>query len=228
MNVHGHAKLGPAGRRALVEAIERGASLRQAAARPGVSVATAHRWWGRWRAPRPRDHLGHDIDVVLECEQARQRPAHHRPVLRDQDADHAASIGTPEADSESSRRPCPGLERAVEVARPLREARQADAAVPVTGNGGSVVVDFERDVVTALFQRGHAAAGVAVADDVGGSLADGQAEDALDLAFMYDRVPAARRSGHGAGRLPPVGRSEHRGRREMRMCRRADEFARTV
>jgi transposase InsO family protein len=49
MNVHGNAKLGPAGRRALVAAVERGASLREAAAGFGVSPATAHRWWVRWR-----------------------------------------------------------------------------------------------------------------------------------------------------------------------------------
>ena len=48
MNVHGNAKLGPAGRRSLVGAVERGASLRQAAAMYGVSPATAHRWWHRW------------------------------------------------------------------------------------------------------------------------------------------------------------------------------------
>jgi transposase InsO family protein len=48
MNVHGNAKLGPAGRRALVDAIDRGASLREAAAGFGVSPATAHRWWRRW------------------------------------------------------------------------------------------------------------------------------------------------------------------------------------
>jgi transposase InsO family protein len=49
MNVHGNAKLGPAGRRALVGAIGEGASLREAAARFGVSPATAYRWWTRWR-----------------------------------------------------------------------------------------------------------------------------------------------------------------------------------
>ena len=49
MNVHGNAKLGPAGRRALVVAIADGASLREAAAGFGVSAATAHRWWARWR-----------------------------------------------------------------------------------------------------------------------------------------------------------------------------------
>jgi transposase InsO family protein len=49
MNVHGNARLGPAGRRGLVVAVEEGASLREAAALFGVSAATAHRWWSRWR-----------------------------------------------------------------------------------------------------------------------------------------------------------------------------------
>ena len=49
MNVHGNAKLGPAGRRALVGLVERGATLREAAASCGVSPATAYRWWSRWR-----------------------------------------------------------------------------------------------------------------------------------------------------------------------------------
>jgi transposase InsO family protein len=48
MNLHANAKLGLAGRRALVSAIEEGASLRCAAALFGVSPATAHRWWHRW------------------------------------------------------------------------------------------------------------------------------------------------------------------------------------
>ena len=34
--------------------------------------------------------LGDDLDVVLEREQARERAAHHRLVLGDQDADHGA------------------------------------------------------------------------------------------------------------------------------------------
>jgi len=41
-------KLGLLGRLELVRAIERGLSLRAAAARFGVSPATAHRWWHRW------------------------------------------------------------------------------------------------------------------------------------------------------------------------------------
>jgi transposase InsO family protein len=48
MRVHANAKLGPAGRLALVRVIGEGASLRAAAAQSGVSVATAHRWWHRW------------------------------------------------------------------------------------------------------------------------------------------------------------------------------------
>jgi len=48
MKVHANAKLGPAGRRQLVEVIEAGATLRAAAAALGVAPATAHRWWHRY------------------------------------------------------------------------------------------------------------------------------------------------------------------------------------
>src|ERR1035441_2032292 len=47
MQIHGRAKLGPAGRLALAQAVADGMTLRQAAGRFGVSVATAHRWWHR-------------------------------------------------------------------------------------------------------------------------------------------------------------------------------------
>jgi transposase InsO family protein len=50
MKVHGNAALGPAGRLALVEAIESGMTLRAAAAALNVAPATAHRWWHRWKA----------------------------------------------------------------------------------------------------------------------------------------------------------------------------------
>ncbi|HEX5702400.1 MAG TPA: IS481 family transposase, partial [Pyrinomonadaceae bacterium] len=50
MQVHGNAALGPAGRLALVEAIESGMTLRAAAAALNVAPATAHRWWHRWRS----------------------------------------------------------------------------------------------------------------------------------------------------------------------------------
>jgi transposase len=48
MLVHANAKLGLAGRLALVQRVEEGRSLRAAAATLGVSPASAHRWWHRW------------------------------------------------------------------------------------------------------------------------------------------------------------------------------------
>jgi transposase InsO family protein len=48
MNLHANAKLGLAGRRQLVAAIESGLSIRAAAAAFAVSPATAHRWWHRF------------------------------------------------------------------------------------------------------------------------------------------------------------------------------------
>jgi len=48
MYLHANAKLGLAGRVALVAAVEDGLSLRAAAAAFSVSPATAHRWWHRW------------------------------------------------------------------------------------------------------------------------------------------------------------------------------------
>ena len=49
MYSHANAKLGLAGRLALVTAIEEGLSLKGAAAAFNVSPATAHRWWHRWK-----------------------------------------------------------------------------------------------------------------------------------------------------------------------------------
>jgi transposase len=48
MLLHANAKLGLAGRLALVRAVEEGCSLKAAAAAFSVSPATAHRWWHRW------------------------------------------------------------------------------------------------------------------------------------------------------------------------------------
>ena len=56
MLLHANAKLGLAGRLALVRAVEDGCSLRAAAVAFNVSPATVHRWWHRWldggRQPR--------------------------------------------------------------------------------------------------------------------------------------------------------------------------------
>ena len=48
MYLHANAKLGLAGRVALVKAIEEGMTLKAAAGAFSVSPATAHRWWHRW------------------------------------------------------------------------------------------------------------------------------------------------------------------------------------
>jgi transposase InsO family protein len=50
MSFHRNAKLGLAGRYALVSAIAGGMTLKQAAVCFSVSPATAHRWWHRWKA----------------------------------------------------------------------------------------------------------------------------------------------------------------------------------
>ena len=55
MGQHVRAALGPAGRVALVELVNQGASFRQAAACVNVAPATAHRWWWRWREASPSD-----------------------------------------------------------------------------------------------------------------------------------------------------------------------------
>jgi transposase InsO family protein len=49
MKVHANAALGPAGRISLCKLVDRGMSLRAAAAALNVSPATAHRWWHRRR-----------------------------------------------------------------------------------------------------------------------------------------------------------------------------------
>jgi transposase InsO family protein len=61
MNLHANAKLGLAGRVALVRAIEDGLSLKAAAAAFSVSPATAHRWWHRWL------EAGEDARSTLAC-----------------------------------------------------------------------------------------------------------------------------------------------------------------
>jgi len=48
MGLHRNARLGLAGRRALVADVERGCSCREAARRRGVSPTTACKWWRRW------------------------------------------------------------------------------------------------------------------------------------------------------------------------------------
>jgi transposase InsO family protein len=61
MSLHRNAKLGLAGRYALVSAIGGGMTLKAAAAAFSVSPATAHRWWHRWL------EAGEEARATLSC-----------------------------------------------------------------------------------------------------------------------------------------------------------------
>ena len=85
MKVHANAALGPAGRLALVEAIESGMSLRAAAAALNVSPATAHRWWHR-RLRASLEQLASGAWLCDRSSRPRRQPrrltgAEERPIL---------------------------------------------------------------------------------------------------------------------------------------------------
>ena len=75
MTQHRNAKLGLAGRFALVQAIDGGMSLKAAAAAFRVSPATAHRWWHRWL------EAGEDARRTLDCLFDRSSRPHRSPRL---------------------------------------------------------------------------------------------------------------------------------------------------
>ena len=86
MKVHGNAALGPAGRLALVEAIESGMTLRAAAAALNVAPATAHRWWHRFKAASEEERrLGvwlADRPCTPHRQPRRLTSAEEAPILR--------------------------------------------------------------------------------------------------------------------------------------------------
>ncbi len=73
MSFHRNAKLGLAGRHALVSAIAGGMTLKQAAACFSVSPATAHRWWHRWL------EAGEEARASLSCLFDRSSRPHRSP-----------------------------------------------------------------------------------------------------------------------------------------------------
>jgi transposase InsO family protein len=75
MGLHRNARLGLAGRRALVADIESGCSCREAARRRGVSPTTACKWWWRWsQAPLQQRR-------TLACLEDRPSRPHRCPRL---------------------------------------------------------------------------------------------------------------------------------------------------
>ena len=77
MDVHANAKLGPAGRFALTEAIASGMTQKAAAAAFCVSSATAHRWWHRRLGASPAERASGAW--LLD----RSSRPHHSPRLLD-------------------------------------------------------------------------------------------------------------------------------------------------
>jgi transposase InsO family protein len=86
MKVHGNAALGPAGRLALVQAIESGMTLRAAAAALNVAPATAHRWWHRYRAAEAEERRSGSWLADRPCTPHRQprrlSAVEEEPILR--------------------------------------------------------------------------------------------------------------------------------------------------
>ena len=80
MKVHANAALGPAGRLALVEAIESGMTQKAAAAAFCVAPATAHRWWHR-----RLDASAEEVRSGRWLLDRSSRP-HHSPRLLDAEA----------------------------------------------------------------------------------------------------------------------------------------------
>jgi len=75
MNGHRNAKLGLAGRHALVLAVEDGMTLKAAAAAFNVAPATAHRWWHRWLEAAPVER------GTLACLSERSSRPHRSPSM---------------------------------------------------------------------------------------------------------------------------------------------------
>jgi len=75
MVFHRNARLGLAGRFALVADVEAGCSCREAARRRGVSPTTACKWWQRWSGATPQQRR------TLECLEDRSSRPHRMPRL---------------------------------------------------------------------------------------------------------------------------------------------------
>jgi len=75
MALHRNARLGLAGRRALVADVEAGCSCREAGRRRGVSPTTACKWWRRWSQARLEERSS------LACLEDRSSRPHRSPRL---------------------------------------------------------------------------------------------------------------------------------------------------
>ena len=135
MYLHANAKLGLAGRFALVRAIEEGLSLKAAAAAFSVSPATAHRWWHRWL------EAGEEARRTLSCLFDRSSRPHRSPRLlapeleeRDLRLPPRDRLGAAPGRRRDRLRALDGLEGA-EAGRALAAARERSRSRPTATSG---------------------------------------------------------------------------------------------
>ena len=83
MKLHANAKLGPAGRKALVLEVMRGSTLKAAAAAFNVAPATAHRWWWRSASHAERDswRWAQDVSSRPRSSPRQLNADQERPIL---------------------------------------------------------------------------------------------------------------------------------------------------
>jgi hypothetical protein len=161
MKVHGNAALGPAGRLALVRAIESGMTLRAAAAALNVAPATAHRWWHRWlEAGKEERRLGRwleDRSSRPHRQPRRLSAAEEEPILR---ARRQTGLG-PGRLAGICRRPRSTIWKVLHrhgLSRRRRDARESYRRYEWSEPGALLHVDVAR---LARFNRpGHAVTGV--------------------------------------------------------------------
>ena len=78
MGLHRNARLGLAGRRALVADVEAGCSCREAARRRGVSPTTACKWWRRWSQATAEQR--HSLDCLQDRSSRPRRSPRRLPA----------------------------------------------------------------------------------------------------------------------------------------------------
>jgi transposase InsO family protein len=160
VGLHRNARLGLAGRRALVADVEAGASCRKAARRRGVSPTTACKWWRRWVEAAPADRCS------LACLEDRSSRPRRSPRLLPA-AEHAQICATrrrsgwgPRLIAGETGHPHATVWRALRregISRPPRQARERPRLYEWPCPGDLLHIDSKRFV---RFTRpGHAVTG---------------------------------------------------------------------
>lgn len=160
MGLHRNARLGLAGRRALVADVEAGCSCREAARRRGVSPTTACKWWRRWSVATPEQRRSW---LCLEDHSSRPRRSPRLLPAREQARIVAARARTgwgPRLIAGETGHPHATVWRALKragISRPAREPREQPRLYEWPCPGDLLHIDSKRFV---RFTRpGHAVTG---------------------------------------------------------------------